>query len=177
MTNRTLTAFIVRLAGFALFIKIFDFFGSYFMSVYLSVNIAILGESTESVNSFDKLYISGAILSIANLVLSLLLIYKSDWIAEKMVKSDSEIKIDLRPRSVMRIVIATIGLVYCAKTLFNTSYTITNMIEIVSWDSDESFASKISDIIAYVVRAVIGVFFILKSERLANFALRRMKSS
>ena len=68
MTNRTLTALIVRLVGFALFIKIFDFFGSYFMSIYMTSSIVFLDETSGTVDAFNKLYYTGTILAFTNLV-------------------------------------------------------------------------------------------------------------
>lgn len=176
MTNRTLTALIVRLAGFALFIKIFDFFGSYFMSIYMSAQVAFMDESSSIADSFNKLYISGTILSFANLLLSIILILKADWIAGKMVKPESEIKIKLTAKSVMRIVIATIGIIYFTKTLYQVPTIINNVIEVVNWDSDESYAHIITGFVSSTIRAVIGVLFIFKSEHLANFAMKRLKS-
>lgn len=146
------------------------------MSIYMTAQVAFMDESSRVADSFDKLYISGTILSFANLLLSIILIIKADWIAGKLVKSESEIKIELTAKSVMRIVIATIGIIYCAKTLYQVSTTINNVIEVVYWDSNESYAHIINGFIRYIIRAAIGVLFIFKSELLANFAMKRIKS-
>lgn len=176
MTNRTLTALIVRLAGFALFIKIFDFFGSYFVSIYMSSTMAVLDETSGMVDSFNKLYYSGTVLAFTNLALALVLIFKADWISRKLTKSESEIKIELTAQSVMRIVIATLGIIYLARTLYYTPNLIEDITSILNWKSDGTSVHHVMNIISYSVRAVIGTYFIIKSEQLAIFAMKRIKS-
>ncbi|MFT6282899.1 MAG: hypothetical protein ACJA0U_003037 [Salibacteraceae bacterium] len=63
MKNTALTSLIVKLAGFALFVKIFDYFGNYFMSIYMMTTMSIIDETNGMSNAFDKLYITGAILA------------------------------------------------------------------------------------------------------------------
>jgi hypothetical protein len=176
MKYTILTSLIIRLAGFALFVKIFDFFGSYFVSIYLTASISVMDESHGMADSFDKLFISGTILAFANLFLSLVLILKSDWIANKLVKTESEIKIDLTAKSVMRIIIAVLGIIYCARTLYHLSSTFENVMAIINWKSDESYAHLIASLISFCIRAMIGALFIFKSEQLANYVMKRRKS-
>ena len=177
MTNRTLTALIVRLAGFALFIKIFDFFGSYFLSIYLTAQLAFMDETSRMVDSFDKLYISGTILSFTNLLLSIVLIFKADWIASKIAKSESEIKIDLTTKSVMRIVIATIGIIYCAKTLYTIPTNISDVYLLINnWNIPGHGYEYLPGITNYVFRAIIGVVFVFKAERISKLLLGKKGS-
>lgn len=176
MTNRTLTALIVRLAGFALFVKIFDFLGSYFMSIYMSTQITLMEQPDRLVDSFNKLYFAGTFIFFANIILSLFLILKAGWIGNKLIKNETEIKIDLPPTSVMRIVIATIGIIYCAKTLFYSSTTFDKVVDLINWNNNESYSHLITGLINYLVRAILGIVFIFKSEQLANFAMKKIRS-
>lgn len=175
MTNRTLTALIIRVVGFALLVKIFDFFGSYFMSIYLSTQLAELDLAKTS-DSFDKLYLSGSILSVINLVLSVVLIFKADWIAKKIDINENEIKMDLTPNSIMRIVIATVGIIYCARTLYITPIIIENLAIAINWKQSNSTPQNIGGLTKYVIQAVIGVLFISRSEQISKFALKKMNT-
>lgn len=177
MKNTTLTSLIVRLAGFALFVKIFDFFGSYFMSIYLTASMSILDETLGMSDSFDKLYISGTFLAFANLFLALTLILKSDWIARKMIKTESEIPIEITPRGIMKIVIATIGIIYCARTIYTIPSTINHTYSLIrNWNTPESDYGYLADITNYLIRAVIGIVFVFKAERISKFAIGKKSS-
>jgi hypothetical protein len=176
MTNKTLTSLIIRLAGFALFVKIFDFFGTYIMSIYMTSQMAVFDETKSMVQSFDKLYISGTVLSFLHLLLSLLLIFKADWIASKFVKNDSEIKIDLNTKSIMRFIISIIGIIYCAHTLFELPTIIGNLIEVLDKNMKDSYVYFLARLTKYIIKAVIGILFIYRSEQLSNFAMKKMKS-
>lgn len=176
MTNKLLTALIIRLAGIALFIKIFDFFGSYFMSIYMTTQLSVFDKTTESQHSYNSLFLSGSFLAFANLFLSVFLIFKADWIASKIVKTDTEIKFDVSTKSILKIIIATIGLVYCAQSL----YTLTSSIESVIYSynkNDEKSTSLIVAVLSkYFIKLVIGVFFLFKSDKISKFILRKMKT-
>jgi hypothetical protein len=176
MTNKLLTALIIRLAGFALFIKIFDFFGSYFMSIYMTTQLSIFEKTTETHYSFNSLFLSGSFLAFANLFLSVLLIIKSDWIANKLVKSDSDIKFDLSVNTIMKIIIATIGIVYCAQSLYTLSTSIENVIYTYYKNDEKSTGVIVAVLSKYFIKLVIGVFFIYKSDKISKFLLRKMNS-
>jgi hypothetical protein len=176
MTNKTLTSLIVRLAGFALLVKIFDFFGSYFMSIYLTASMSVIDETHGMSDSFDKLFISGTILAFTNLVLSLILIFKADWIANRITKTEIDLNVDLTGKSIMRIIISAIGIIYCARTLYYMPNTIADILAFINWQSEDSKAYLIAGVIGDIVRLLIGMLFILKSKQITQFALKGMKS-
>ena len=162
MKNTTLTAVITRLAGFALFVKIFDFFGSYFISIYLTASMALMVEVDKISMPIDKLYVSGAALAFTNLFLSLFLILKSEWIARKLIKTETELHIEITTRGIMKIVIATIGIIYCARTLYILPTTIENSYSTIhNWSNPEHKYEHLMEIINYIISAFIGVLFIL----------------
>ncbi|WP_027421242.1 hypothetical protein [Crocinitomix catalasitica] len=176
MNNKTLTSLIVRLAGFTLFVKIFDFFGAYFLSIYLTASWSLMDKTYGMSDAFDKFFISGTILAFANLVLALVLILKADWIANKITKTEVDLTIDLTGKSIMRIIISTIGIIYCDRTLYNIPTATTDIITIINWHSEDSNSHLIGNIIGDFVRFIIGLLFILKSKQITNYALKGMKS-
>lgn len=177
MKNTTLTSLIIRLAGFALFVKLFDFFGAYFMSIYLTASMSVIDETHGMSDSFDKLYISGTFLAFVNLFLALTLIIKSDWIARKLIKTESEIQIKITPQGIMKIVIATIGIIYCAKTIYTLPSTFDNTYSLIkNWNTQEGESGYLTGIINYIIRAVIGIIFVLKAERISKFAMGKKNS-
>jgi hypothetical protein len=176
MTNKLLTALIIRLAGIALFIKIFDFFGAYFMSIYMTTQLSIFEKATGSHYSYNSLFLSGSFLAFANLILSVFLIFKADWIASKIVKTDSEIQFDVSVKSIMKIIIATIGLVYCAQSLYTLSSNIESVIYSYNKNDEKSTGVIVAVLSKYFIKLVIGVFFIYKSDKISNFVLRKMNT-
>jgi hypothetical protein len=176
MTNKLLTALIIRLAGIALFIKIFDFFGSYFMSIYMTFQLSVFEKAMGKDHSFSLFYTTGSFLAIANLILSVLLIFKADWIASRIVKTDSEIKFDVSVKSIMKIIIATIGIVYCAQSLYTLSSSIESVIYSYNKNDEKSTGVIVVVLSKYFIKLVIGVFFIYKSDKISNFVLRKMKT-
>lgn len=176
MTNKLLTALIIRLAGIALFIKIFDFFGAYFMSIYMTTQLSVYDKTTGSQHSFNLLFFSGSFLAFANLFLSVFLIFKADWIASKLVKTDTEIKFDVSVKSIMKIIISTIGIVYCAQSLYNLPSSIENCIINFYKDDKKAYQFIIVVLSKYILKLIIGVFFIYKSDKISNFVLRKMNT-
>jgi hypothetical protein len=142
----------------------------------MTTQVAFMDKTGGMLRSFEKLYNTGAILSFANLFLALLLIFKADWITDKIIKSDYEIKIDITAKSIMKIVIATIGILYCASTLYYASTKIESIISLFYGGKDVNKLRIIGILVGYLLKAVIGISFILKSEQLANFAMGRLKN-
>lgn len=162
----------VRIAGFALFIKFLDFFSSYFISVNNGTNLASVTDMSEV---YNRLFYSMIALTIANLLLSLFLIIKADWIANKLVKVDNNIAFDLSVKNVMRIIIATIGIIYCARTLYFLPKNIEVFITWLKLDSDYNYNMSLGPgLLSSAIKAIIGVIFLFKSEQLASFALKRI---
>lgn len=176
MTNKTITALIIRIAGFALFVKIFDFFGTYFMSIYLTSQMLVLQETNKIAHSFDKLFYSGTFITFANLFISIFLIIKANWIANKLVKNESEFKLDLNPIFIMRIIIASLGIIYCAHTIFNLPTNIENFMFVLKNNEKEMYIKVLAGLTKFVLKAAIGVLFIFKSEQISKLALKTIKT-
>lgn len=176
MKNTALTSLIVRLAGFALFIKIFDYFGTYFMSIFMTAMMPIVDETNRLSDSFDKLYITGVLIALTNLFLALFLILKSDWIANKIIKKESELEIALTPRGILRIIIAAIGIIYCAKIIYAIPYLLNDVYSVyMYWEYPDGFG-YLASVFSYIIKAIVGIIFILNSDRISKFALGKKSS-
>ncbi|MFT5779544.1 MAG: hypothetical protein ACI837_002503 [Crocinitomicaceae bacterium] len=175
MTKRTLTAVIIRLAGIGLLIKLFDFFGSYFMSLYLSSQLWVGDRNQRIDESFDKLFFSGTFLFFLNLFLVIFLLTSADWIAKKIVKSDADLKIDLTAKSVMSIVISTIGLLWVLRALYILPDMIYDTYKAVSHTEPISFPYMFYMFSVLAVRVIVGLYVILKVNPISNYLLRKMK--
>ncbi len=176
MHYSTLTSLIVRLAGFALFVKIFDFFGTYFISVYASSTFLFYEEAmgVKVENAFDKLYMTGTFMAFTHLFLALFLIIKADWIANKLVKSEREINFDLTPQNLLKIIIATIGMIYCIRTLYLIPTQLDDLRLMVNhWEETDLRFNYIAQTLNYIIRGIIGLVFVLKAEQLSHFVLRK----
>ena len=69
MTNRVLTALVLRIAAIYIFITVSDQFAFLILSTYISLSMSPPEES--SVIAVERFYQSGAILIVANVILSL----------------------------------------------------------------------------------------------------------
>src|SRR5690606_5450454 len=116
MTTRTLTTLILRIAGIYLFTKIFDHFGSYFFSIYSTATMARFDELLKE--PIDKFYFTGTFLTIVNIVVSLFLFIKADWISKKLIKTDKEIITELNPKSLSKVILITVAIVWLASSIY-----------------------------------------------------------
>ena len=121
MTNRTLTSIVLRLAGLLLFMKIFDHFGSYFLSLYMTSVIPIFEEQLHQ--PLNKFYYNGTFLIISNIIISFLLLFKAEAISKRLIKNDSEIQIQLTKEDLIKSVVLIIGITWVAQTIYPVSYT------------------------------------------------------
>ena len=116
MTNQTLTTLILRIAGIYLFTEIFDHFGAYFFSIYGTATMARFDELLSE--PIDKFYFTGTFLTVANIIVSLFLFIKADWISKKLVKTKSEIKTELNPKSLTKVILLTVAIIWLAKMFY-----------------------------------------------------------
>lgn len=178
VTYKTITSFSIRLTGLALFIKLFDYFSQYTISFYILLDSStILGRGEEFQHGFNSYLYWNVFTCVANLIISLLLILKADWFAQKLVKSDKEFKIELTVLNVMQLIIATIGTVYLAKSIIelpNTFFALKELVRNYEMDTDKTLLNG-GRIIAFIIKISIGCLFIFKSGPISRFALRGLK--
>lgn len=173
MTNRNLTALILRIAGIYLFTKIFDHFGSYFFSVY----------ATAAITNFDELLntpignfvFKGTFLSITNICMSLFLFIKADWISKKLIKTDSEIKTELNPKSLSKVILLTVGIIWLAQLIYiipdfiNYCTTFVMMIT-----SDEYIQLPNFAIANYLLKLILTLLIIFKIEKISHWIINKI---
>ncbi|MEW7292864.1 hypothetical protein [Aquimarina sp. 2304DJ70-9] len=173
MTNRILTALTLRIAGIFLFIKIFDHFGSYFLSIYGTAAMAQFAELLEK--PIDKFYFTGTFLTLANIVVSLFLFLKADWISKKLIKTDKEIVTELNPKSLSKVILMTVGIVWLATSIYLIPEFIEYCIQLTSQLNGNENAD-ISDfsVAKYIVRTMIALILIFRIEKTSDWITKRI---
>ncbi len=174
MTNRTLTAVILRYAGLLLFLKIFDHFGSYFMTVYFTAIIPFFEESFHS--DFNKFFYNGTFLLISNVVISFLLVFRAERLSKFMVKEETEIKVDLNPENLIKVILITTGLLWLASSIYllpdlieytRVMYSRLNNIDI---ESDVDFSP-----FKYIIQLILGLLFIFRIGKISKYLMKRIE--
>jgi hypothetical protein len=173
MTNRTLTALALRIAAIYIFITISDQFVSLFLNTYLTYSVVPVNET--SVIAVDKFYQSGAILIIVNIILSLFFFFKAEWIAKKVIQSEKEIATDLNTKSITKIVLVLIGIIWLAKSLYILPDFVEYGMQLTSsLNGDESSNVTHFQVASYILRIVIALFFVFRVEKISNWILKRI---
>ncbi|WP_254712820.1 hypothetical protein [Polaribacter sp. AHE13PA] len=173
MTNRILTALAIRIAGIFLFIKIFDQFGSYFLSIYLTTAIGI---SKDSLNEpLEKLYYTGTFLIFANIIVSLYLFIKAEWISKKLIRTDKEISTELNSKSLSKVILITVGIVWLANSIYLLPDFIKYCVELISkLNGNENAHVPDFSLSKYISRTIIGLILIFRIEKISNWITKRI---
>ena len=173
MTNRVLTALALRIAAIYIFITISDQFAAFFLNTYLAFSVSPADELR--VIAIEKFYQSGAILVVANVILSLFFFLKAEWIAKKVIKSEKEITTDLNPKSITKTVLVLIGIIWLSKALYLLPDFVEYGIQLTfGLNGNESSNINPSELISYILKIVIALLFVFKVEQLSNWILKRM---
>ena len=169
MTNRTLTALVLRIAGIFLFTKLFEQFGAYFLSIY---SIAVM---TELGQPIDKFYFSLTFLAIANIIISLFLFIKADWISNKLVKTDTEIKTELNPKSLTKVILLTVGVVWLAKMIYLLPDLIEYCTKLISrLNGNEEIELSNFALANYILKALLTLIIIFQIEKISNWIIKKI---
>ncbi|WP_299097888.1 hypothetical protein [uncultured Winogradskyella sp.] len=173
MTNRVLSALTIRIAGLYLFTKIFDHFGSYFLSIYGALIMAQFDELlTEPI---DKLYFTGAFMTIANITVSLFLFIKAEWIAEKLIKSEEEIKTELTPKSLTKVILLTVGVTWLAQLIYLIPEFIDYCFKFISvMNGNEDLELPDFAFPKYILKTILTLIIIFRIEKISNWILKKM---
>jgi len=173
MTNRILTALTLRIAGIFLFIKIFDHFGSYFLSVYSTVAMSHFAELLKE--PIDKFYFTGTFLTLANIVVSLFLFLKAEWISKKLIKTDKEIIAELSPKSLSKVILMVVGIVWLATSIYLAPDFIEYCVGLASKLNGNENAD-IPDISApkYILRTIIALILIFRIGKITDWIIKKI---
>lgn len=176
MTNRTLTSLVLRFAGLLLFIKIFDHFGSYFLSLYMTAIIPIFEEQlNEPMNNF---YFNGTFLTIANIVVSFFLVFKAELISKWLIKNDSEISIQLTKEDLIKSILVITGIIWIAKSLFLLPDSIEYVIQLTrKLSGNESTDVPDFSIATYLIKTGFGVLFIFRVNKISNYLIKKTEKT
>ncbi|EPR69903.1 hypothetical protein ADIWIN_3975 [Winogradskyella psychrotolerans RS-3] len=173
MTNRILTALTIRIAGLFLFTKIFEHFGSYFLSVF---GVASIARFEEMLNEpLDKLYVTGTLLIVANIIVSLFLFIKAEWISKKLIKSEKEIITELNPKSLSKVILLTVGIVWLATSIYLIPSFIEYCVELISkLNGNEENELPDFAVSNYILKTILGIILIFRIEKISNWIIKRI---
>ena len=173
MTNRVLTALALRIAAIYIFITISDQFAALFLNTYLAFSVSPADEL--KVIAIEKFYQSGVFLVVANVILSLFFFLKAEWMAKKVIKSEKEIRTDLNPKSITKTVLVLIGIIWLSKALYLLPDFVEYIMRFISrLNGDEISKFSNFDVVSYILKIVIALWFVFKVEQLSNWILKRM---
>lgn len=173
MTNRNLTALILRIAGIYLFTKIFDHFGTYFFSIYGTATMARFDELLSE--PIDKFYFTGTFLTIANIIVSLFLFIKANWISEKLIKTDKEIITELNPKSLTKVILLTVGIIWLAKSIYLIPDFIDYCVKLISF-LNKNQEVKLPDfpVANYILKTILTLLIIFRIEKISNWIVKKI---
>lgn len=176
MTNRTLTSLVLRFAGLLLFIKIFDYFGTYFLSVYMTAIVPIFEEHLNE--PLNKFYFNGTFLTIANILVSLFLILKSELISKWLIKNDSEISIQLTREDLMKSILLIIGTIWIAKSVYLLPDGIDYVIQLTKkFSGNENIDLPDFSLATYLIKTGIGLLFLFRVNKIYNYLNKKIKTT
>ena len=173
MTNRKLTALILRISGIFLFTKIFDHFGFYILSVYMTT---LLEKFEDVLNEpMSKYYGSSVGLIILNIIVSLFLIIKADWISKMIIKKDTEIKSEINVESLTKVILLTIGVLWFANLIYLfpdfVEYTYKSVLNLSYGKNLELPDFKFS---AYILKIILTLIIIFQTEKISDWIIKKI---
>lgn len=169
MTNRTLTALVLRIAGIFLFTKLFEQFGAYFLSIY---SIAVM---TELGQPIDKFYFSLTFLAIANITVSLFLFIKAEWISKKLIKTENDIKTELNAESLTKVILLTVGVIWLAKLIYLIPDFIEYCVKLFSkLNGKEEIELPDFDFPYYILKIILTLIILFRIEKISNWIIKKI---
>ena len=173
MTNRALTTLAIRFAALLLFMKIFDQFGSYFLSIYYTAVIPIFEKQLHT--SLDKFYYNGTLLILTNFLISSILFFKAEWVASKLIKVDSDINIGLTPEKLIKAILLTTGIIWLANTVYLLPDLYDYVQMLIAKANHEEISKKVDfSPIYYILKTTIALLFVFRVDKVSLYLERKM---
>ncbi len=173
MTNRVLTTLAIRFAALLLFMKIFENFGSYFLSIYYAVVIPLFEKQLHT--SLDKLYYNGTFLILSNFLISSLLFYKAEWVAAKLIKEDSDISIGLRPEKLIKVILLTTGITWLATAVYLLPDLYDYIQKLIANANHVEYSKKVDfNPIYYILKTTIALLFVFRVDKISLYLEKKM---
>ena len=176
MTYRTLTAIALRLTGLFLFMRIFDYFGSYFLSVYYALVIPFFEKQTRP--AAISFYYNGTFLIVINIVVSCLLVFKADWISAKLIKQDKDINIGLTPVNLVKVILLTNALLWLASSVYLLPTVCQYIYEIIEKHGNIKIEKTVDFSPGlYILKTIIAILFIVKIDKIVAYLERNINKN
>jgi len=174
MTNRVLTTLAIRFAALLLFMKLFEQFNSYFISIYYTVIIPFYEKALNT--SLENLAYSGTSLLLINLVVSSFLFFKAEWVASKLIKQDSDIHIELTPHKLIRVILLTTGTIWLATSVYLLPDLYDFILKMIALANDEKLDDKVEfSPIYYVLKTSIALLFVFRVDKISSYLEKRLE--
>ncbi|MGH2665823.1 hypothetical protein [Flavobacterium sp.] len=173
MTNRALTTLAIRFAALLLFMKIFDQFGSYFLSIYYTAVIPLFEKQLHT--PFDKFYYNGTFLILTNFLISSILFFKAEWVASKLIKKDSDISIGLTPEKLIKVILLTTGITWLATAIYLLPDLYDYVQMLIAKANHEEISKKVDfSPIYYILKTTFALLFVFRVDKVSFYLERKM---
>ncbi|MGB3182019.1 MAG: hypothetical protein WBB45_11550 [Cyclobacteriaceae bacterium] len=128
-----------------------------------------------SLQPLDKLYTSAVVLIIANVIVSLFLVLKADWLATRLTRTDKDISVELTPLSLTKVLLMTVGTIWLAGSI----YDMPDFIGALGTASSDQSGQVDTDTSVfpwgkYLLKTIISLVLIFKASALANLLTRKI---
>lgn len=173
MKNTDLIIISLRLSGLFLFMKIFDNFSAYLMSVYFTAVIPSLEKFLDT--PIEKFYYTGFILIILNIIVSYFLIFKAEWITKKLIKREIQFKINLNSLELIKISFLFVGIIWISSSLL-MFYDFIQYLNLKFNITDIDSTTKLGkfNIFNFILQITFGLILIIKNSKISNFFNNRI---
>lgn len=128
-----------------------------------------------SLQPLDKLYTSAVVLIGANVVVTLFLVLKADWLATRLTRTDEDISVKLTPLSLTKVLLMTVGTIWLAGSI----YDMPDFIGALGTASSDQSGQADTDTSVfpwgkYLLKTIISLVLIFKAGALANLLTRKI---
>lgn len=166
----------LRIAGLLLFMKIFDYFGSYFISVYMMASIPIFEEQLNE--PMDKFYFNGTFMTIANIIVSFFLVFKAELISKYLIKNDSDISIQLTKEELMKSILLIIGITWIAQFIYLLPDGIDYIMQLTQkLSGNKNIEVPDFSFTGYLIKTGLGLLFIFRVNNIINYLNQKIETT
>lgn len=174
MTNRNLLSLVLRISSIYLFTKVFDHIGANFLMVYGGAMLSYLNES--AVNAMQQYHTSVVFLTIANIIVSIFIFLKANWIATKIVKEDTAITWELNPTTLTKTILLVVGVVWLAQCIYKLPTAIEfniNLVRKLFFDHDTDKKIEFA-MFPYLVKIIISLLLLFRIEKITRWIVKKI---
>ncbi|NRD24944.1 hypothetical protein HNV10_16965 [Winogradskyella litoriviva] len=123
----------------------------------------------------DKFYFTGTFLIIANIVVSLFLFIKAEWISKKLIKSEKEIKTELNAESLTKVILLTVGIIWLAKLIYLIPDLIDySVIFISKLNGNEEIELPDFGFPNYILKTILTLIIIFRIQKISNWIIKKI---